>query len=57
MIDVKPCPLCGRKPEVVELDKRNYFIRCGSRYCVEQRHCYVSRAAAVKAWNRRKGDD
>lgn len=53
---IKRCPFCGREPEVIKVEPfGEYYIACRSMYCVEQRHLYCSRQAAIKAWNRRIG--
>ena len=48
-----PCPYCGDKAEIVEVDVHEYFIRCKSG-CVEQCKLYKTKGQAIKAWNRRK---
>ena len=50
---LKPCPFCGRVPEIHEVEDHEYFISCRSSYCIEQRHCYRSLRSAVEMWNRR----
>ena len=56
MEEISRCPFCGREPELIKLDTGigEYFIACKSMYCVEQKHVYMSKQAAIKAWNRRK---
>ena len=54
MNDLKKCPFCGRAPQLNFLeDYGDYYVSCRSRTCVEQKHCYRSKSAAIKAWNRR----
>lgn len=53
----KPCPICGREPELIKVDPFcEYYIACPSIYCIEQRHIYRNKQSAIKAWNRRYED-
>lgn len=59
-MELKPCPFCGKKAEVIELKSERpweYFVACTRDKCVEQRRLYRSKKSAVDAWNRRKGDE
>lgn len=54
--DLKPCPFCGKIPELKKM--RNYgrnewWVSCPGEYCIEQKHWYATRTGAIKAWNRR----
>lgn len=53
--DMKPCPFCGGKPELVLLLAQECFIKC-LKCKVEQGHIYHSKKSAITAWNRRKYD-
>ena len=56
MTKLKPCPFCGRQPEVIVNKAGNmaeYWIVCK---CGIESRIYVSKQGAVKAWNRRKGE-
>ena len=53
---LKPCPFCGKDPEIIKLEnygKDDWYVQCNNRYCVEQKHLYSSKNAAIKSWNRR----
>ena len=55
-IKLKPCPFCGREPEMVELPNNysnEYFVRCTTDDCVEQVMLYLSKEEAAEKWNRR----
>lgn len=55
--ELKPCPFCGKKALLIPLEHyREWFVACSSRYCVEQKHAYKSKRAAIKAWNKRVTD-
>lgn len=58
MDEPKPCPFCGKNPSVVkvEVHPAEWFVSCG-KLCVEQKHLYSSKHAAITAWNRRKEDE
>ena len=58
---LKPCPFCGRIPEIQITDVgpgkgREAWISCKGPYCIEQKHVYATKKAAVDAWNRRADD-
>lgn len=48
-----PCPFCGDRAEIIQVDEHEYFIRCKNG-CVEQSRLYKTMGQAVKDWNRRK---
>lgn len=50
MNELKPCPFCGRKPELRHDDDGFSYIVCAND------NCYVNDNAAIMAWNRRVGD-
>ena len=56
--ELKPCPLCGGKAELVYIDRhyRECFVKC-LKCKVEQGHVYRSKQSAITAWNRRKYDE
>ena len=47
MNELKPCPFCGRKPELRHDDDGFSYIVCAND------NCYVNDNAAIMAWNRR----
>ena len=47
MNELKPCPFCGRKPELRRDDDGFSYIVCAND------NCYVNDNAAIMAWNRR----
>lgn len=55
MKELKPCPFCGHKAILVDLEcNPRFYVKCSYRYCrVEQAPLYMSKASAIKAWNRR----
>lgn len=54
MNEIKPCPFCGGKAQVIRLDiDREFYIKC-LKCKVEQGHLYKSERSATIAWNRRK---
>ena len=51
--ELKECPFCGGKAVLDDCgDRHSYFVRC-KKCGVNQDHLYFSKAAAIKAWNRR----
>ena len=54
--DMKPCPFCGGKPELILLgmfkNSNECFVKC-NKCKIEQGHMYMSKQAAITAWNRR----
>lgn len=52
MEKLKPCPFCGRIPNVEDCGDHRYFVRC--KCGINQDHLYYQRCDAVRAWNRRK---
>ena len=53
MEELKPCPFCGGKAELIPLQYPECYILC-KKCKVEQGHIYRAKQAAIKAWNRRK---
>ena len=47
MNELKPCPFCGRKPELRRDNDGFSYIVCAND------NCYVNDNAAIMAWNRR----
>lgn len=56
MNELKPCPFCGRKPELRRNDDGFSYIVCANDNCYVNNNCYVNDNAAIKAWNRRVGE-
>ena len=54
MIELKPCPFCGRTPNVEEYRYHSYFVRC--KCGIEQSRFYWDEYDAVKHWNTRKDE-
>lgn len=54
--ELKPCPFCGGKAELIDLGHGECFIKC-HRGCVEQSHVYKAKSSAINAWNRRKATE
>ena len=52
MTELKPCPFCGGKAEVLYTSKYECFVYC-RRGCAEQTRLYKTKGSAIKAWNRR----
>lgn len=59
-VELKPCPICGRKPKISKIYKYynykryvKYFVCCPNDDCVEQRMAYFSEEKAAENWNRR----
>lgn len=52
MIDLKPCPFCGRTPVIEDCGTNSYFIRCKCGF--SQDKLYPQRCDAIKRWNIRK---
>lgn len=60
-IELKPCPFCGGKAEMLEFgidsNKTAYMPRCKTPCCCGRiGRKWPERDAAVYAWNRRKHD-
>ena len=47
-----PCPYCGDRAEIIQVDAHEYFVRCKNG-CVEQCKLYPTIGEAIKKWNRR----
>ncbi len=61
MAELKPCPFCGGKAELVtsqafEWCDRYYYVRCASEECEKRTHLYDRTHEAIEAWNRRAED-
>ena len=51
--ELKPCPFCGRKPELRRDDDGFSYIVCANDNCYVRTGEYLNNNAAIKAWNRR----
>ena len=52
MINLKPCPFCGRTPTIEDCGRNEYFIKC--KCGIAQDKLYTQRCDAVRNWNNRK---
>lgn len=59
MDKLKPCPFCGAEAELVDCEIHpRWYVRCTNKYCaIEQEVCVMSKATAIKRWNRRTDKD
>ena len=55
MAELKPCPFCGGKPQLVE-DKKQYKIFCLTPDCDCQYGWCADMEYTAKGWNRRTGE-
>lgn len=54
--ELKPCPFCGGKAILIELEySKAKFAKC-ENHCCEQSLIYQTKAEAIEAWNRRVND-
>ena len=56
MNELKPCPFCGRKPELRRDDDGFSYIVCANDGCYVRNDGYLNDNAAIKAWDRRVGE-
>lgn len=63
---LRPCPFCGKKAEIKNIGSSGttnfYMVTCLTSRCYGHQYTYNSspftnKDEAVKAWNRRKGED
>ena len=52
MAELKPCPFCGGKAEILVFEGERVYIEC-KRHCCEQAIIYPNKELAIEAWNRR----
>jgi len=52
IINLKPCPFCGRTPTVEDCGSNEYFIKC--KCGIVQDKLYTQRCDAANHWNNRK---
>jgi hypothetical protein len=57
MTRILPCPFCGRRPDIVPVRGGALIIERVNALCISPRVSHYSRAAAIRAWNRRNGVD
>lgn len=58
MIDLKPCPFCGGKAEIMmDDDWSEWDVSCSNRNCIlyEWAGRFNTREEAIAEWNRRDG--
>ena len=55
MIDLKPCPFCGKPPETNPSGENGsgLIIECITPGCVNPHTSYYHHASAIAVWNRR----
>lgn len=52
--ELKACPLCGSKAEMVTNSSGDNFVRCTNRQCAAKTRLYHENEAGARlAWNRR----
>ena len=56
MNELKPCPFCGRKPELRRDDAGCSYIVCANDNCYVRTDGHLNDNAAIKAWNKRVGE-
>lgn len=54
---LKPCPFCGRIPELRHDDDGFSYIVCANDNCYVKTDGYLNDDTAIKAWNTRKPID
>lgn len=59
--DLKPCPFCGKKAEIKNVYHSGainlYKVICPTPRCYGSGgNAFVDQESAIKAWNRRKGE-
>jgi hypothetical protein len=52
--EVKPCPCCGGKAEIIEIEPMIQYVSCTQ--CIMQTNT-GRKNEVIKAWNRRTGND
>lgn len=57
MAELKPCPFCGGKPQLVKWGNE-WSVECCNNGCgvMPETPLYVMQTEAVITWNRRAGD-
>ena len=56
--ELKPCPFCGGKAEVLTDENEEYYVSCTEctallGYCTDTWGDYSTEDEAIEAWNRR----
>lgn len=55
MEELKPCPFCGRKPDMQKaINYKGVYVVCHS--CEIRTFIFASERAAAERWNRRAND-
>lgn len=62
MTELKPCPFCGRMPNIIERKtstKSNFRIECKNMNCqiIVGTFAFLTVEEAIEAWNRRVDND
>lgn len=52
MAELKPCPFCGRTPNIEGDGVYGYYVKCNCG--IEQSKLYKQKCTAIKHWNKRK---
>ena len=57
MENLKPCPFCGGRPDVVAINKERWVVTCHSDTCAvnPETDAFDTAEEAVSAWNHRAG--
>lgn len=57
--ELKPCPFCGGRAVLVQVNRKNYVIcdDCGAKSFEYSQHDDYFDARAIRAWNRRANEN
>ena len=60
MAELKPCPFCGGKAEIVNVNMGKFFdVSCKHLWCrgYAESVMYNTEVEAIEAWNHRAGEE